>query len=81
MTERLGSENKVVGAKQVRRAIDLLEAQIVYIANDADDKIVLDIKKKCVNKEIPIVYVKNMAKLGKICGIDINAAVAALLKK
>lgn len=80
MTERLKLENRLVGAKEVRRALESSEAQVVYIAKDAEERVVLDIKNKCANKEIPIVYVESMAKLGRICGININAAVAAIVK-
>lgn len=80
MTERLNSENKVVGAKQVRRALNASEVQTVYIADDAEVEITSDIVKHCEDKQIQIVRVNNMKKLGDACGIDINAAVAALLK-
>lgn len=80
MTERLNSKNKVVGAKQVRRALNASEVQTVYIADDAEVEITSDIIKHCEDKQIQIVRVNNMKKLGDACGIDINAAVAALLK-
>jgi len=80
MTERLNSTNKVVGLKQVRRVLDLSEAQIVYIANDAEKEIVSNIEKHCKDEEIPIVYVESMKELGENCEIDIGAAVAAILK-
>lgn len=80
MTTRLGSNNKIVGAKQVRRALNSSEVEVVYIAEDAEQKVTDDIIKFCEEKQIQMIYVENMKKLGDACGIDINAAVAALLK-
>ncbi|MGN9166316.1 ribosomal L7Ae/L30e/S12e/Gadd45 family protein [Tissierellaceae bacterium HCP3S3_D8] len=80
MTIKLNSKNKVVGAKQVRRALSSSEIEAVYLANDADKKVVSDIIKLCEEKQIQMIHVDSMKKLGDACGIDINAAVAALLK-
>ena len=52
----------------------------VYIAEDAEKKITNEILQICNNKNIQVVYVENMKKLGNACGIDVNAAVAALIK-
>lgn len=80
MTNRLKCDDKVVGVKQVKRAINLSEVNAVFIAQDADKKITEDVLKLCRDKHIQIIHVDNMNELGKACGIDINAAVAALLK-
>lgn len=80
MTERLKQRDSVVGVKQVRRALNTSKIETVYIAEDAEEKVTKDIKKLCEEKQIPIISVDNMKKLGEACGIDINAAVAALLK-
>lgn len=80
MTQRLNCDDKVVGLKQVKRAISVSQAHTVFIAEDADKEITDDVLKFCKDKDIQIVHVDNMDKLGKACGIDINAAVAALLK-
>lgn len=80
MTNRLKCDNKVVGIKQVKRAINNSETSTVFVAEDADKAITADVLKLCENKQIQIVHVDNMDELGKACGIDINAAVAALLK-
>ncbi len=79
MTIDLKHMHKVVGAKQVKRALNTSKANKVYIAEDAEQRVVTDIAKQCEEMHIPIIYVKTMKELGKACGIDINAAVAALL--
>ncbi|MGO1468548.1 MAG: ribosomal L7Ae/L30e/S12e/Gadd45 family protein [Tissierella sp.] len=79
MTERLDCNKKVVGVKQVKRAITSSEASQVYLAEDAENKITQDIILLCQEHKIPIEKVYTMKELGDACGIDINAATAALL--
>ncbi len=80
MTKRLKETNKVVGAKQVRRALDADDVDLVYIARDADEEVTTDIKRLCQEKQIQVLHVDNMKELGEACQIDISAATAALLK-
>ena len=80
MLSKLNVHNKIVGAKQVARALNSSDVDVVYIAIDADRKITKDIEELCITKQVQIVHVDTMENLGKACGIDINAAVAALLK-
>jgi len=81
MLIKLQTQNKVVGAKQVKRALSKSEVEVVFIAKDADKKITSEIEKMCQQKEVPVEYIDHMEQLGEACGIDINAAVAALLNK
>lgn len=81
MLSNLEKNEKVVGTKQVRRAILSGNVQVVFIAKDAEEKVVGDLKILCNKKNIEIVYVDTMKELGKACGIDISAASAALLNK
>jgi len=80
LISELKTHNKIVGAKQVKRALDTSVIQAVFIADDAESKVTSDIEKLCISKQIQIIHVDTMKNLGKACGIDINAAVAALLK-
>lgn len=80
MLDKLNTEDKVVGAKQVRRSIEDGIAEKVFIAKDADEKVTGNIKKICEEKSIDIIYVDSMNELGEACGIDVSAATAALLK-
>lgn len=80
MILKLKTENKVVGIKQVKRALTSHEVEILYIANDADQDIkdqILDLAK---DDEMQVVELESMKELGHECGIDVGAATAALLK-
>lgn len=80
MLTNLKDAKKVVGIKQARRAINNNEVQTMYIAEDAELKVVQDIINLCKDKSIDIIYAKNMKDLGKACGIEVSAAVAAILR-
>lgn len=80
MISKLITHNKIVGAKQVKRALKTEEIQTVFIAEDAEGKVTNEIAQSCNNKDIQVIYVNNMKELGDACGIDVNAAVAALIK-
>lgn len=79
MISKLKSNNKVVGAKQVKRALKASNVELVYIAKDAESKVTDEIIQFCNEKHIPMFEVKTMKILGDACGININAAVAALI--
>ncbi|MBC8588120.1 ribosomal L7Ae/L30e/S12e/Gadd45 family protein [Paratissierella segnis] len=80
MISELKGDNKVVGTKQVKRALNSSKVELVYIADDAEKRVTDEIVELCKNKQVQIIHIDTMRDLGKACGIDINAAVAALLK-
>jgi len=80
MLSKLSNCAKVVGIKQVKRALNSNDIEAVFIAMDVENKITDEIVQICTNKHIQLIYVENMKKLGDACGIDVNAATAALLK-
>ena len=81
MIAKLSSDNQVVGAKQVKRALNTLDVELVYIAKDAEKKVTEEIIEFCNEKQIPIFLVETMKILGNASGININAAVAALIRQ
>lgn len=71
--------NKVVGVKQTVKAIKNGIAKTIYIAKDADDKLIQSVKVLIDENSLEVVYVNTMKDLGKLCGIDVGAATAAVL--
>ena len=71
---------KVIGMKQTLRALKNNEVKAVYIARDAEERVVQDIKETAKEKNVQIVFVPSMEELGKSFGIEIGAATAGLLK-
>lgn len=71
---------KVVGVKQTVKVIKNGTAKTVYIAEDADAKLIQSVKVLIDENPLEVVYVDSMKDLGKLCGIDVGAATAAVLK-
>jgi large subunit ribosomal protein L7A len=71
--------NKVIGIKQTVKSIKNGIAKTVYIAKDADDKLTQSVKLLANENSLELVYVSTMKELGKLCGIDVGAATAAIL--
>lgn len=74
------SRNKTVGSKQTLKAIEKDQALAVYIARDAERRVVEPIIGACRERHVPVVEVESMRALGKLCGIDVGCACASLLK-
>ena len=81
MKELLSQPDKrVVGAKQVLRALAGGQAAHVFLGKDADGFIYHRINGLCEEKSVPVTVVDTMAELGKLCRVDVKTASAAVLK-
>ena len=80
MIPELSGSNKVVGAKQVRRALKDGRAVRLYMAMDADPRLLQPLVQDAVNRQVPVSQVPTMKELGQSCGIAVGAAVAVLLR-
>ena len=80
MLLELQKGKKTVGRKQSQRAILDGKAEKIYLADDADQRIREETEKLCETHGVPVISVDTMENLGKACGIQVGAAVAALLK-
>lgn len=78
--ETLKTAKKAIGAKQTTRAIEKGLAAIVYLAGDADGRIIHPIRDLCGHKGVPTEMVATMNELGKACGIEVGAAAVAIVK-
>ena len=75
----LTNKKTVVGAKQLRKALNSGLARKVYLAQNADPAITEPIEALCQLKAIDYAWVKSMTDLGHACGIEVGAAAAAAL--
>ena len=80
MLEDLKSSNKAVGIKQSQKALEKNSVRTVFIAKDAEEKVVRHIRELSHKNAVEIIYIDTMKQLGKACGIEVGAAVACLLK-
>jgi len=80
MVNRLTGK-KVIGVKQTLKSMQNGQGKIVYIAKDADAKLIEPVEKLALNFSIDLVYIETMKELGKLCGIEVGAATALILKE
>jgi len=70
---------RVIGSKQVKKALAKGGVKKVYIASDAEHHIIEPIKKLCLQYQVEFEMVESMDVLGRSCGIDVGSATVALL--
>ncbi len=82
MPERLrNAKNRLVGTKQALKAVEAGRAKVVYIARDAEERVTAPINRHAEQHGIEIVSIESMHELGKMCGIEVGAAAAAILPR
>lgn len=75
-----GSADILVGSKQTLKAIANNQAKKIFLAKDIDRPLKKEILEAVNDNNIPFEIVESKNELGRICGIDVSAASAALLK-
>jgi len=78
--ELLKKKEKVVGLKQTKKAVEQDRLELVFVASDADKRIVDPIIKLCESKGIKVNTENTMKQLRKAAGIDVGAAIAGILR-
>ena len=69
----------VVGAKQLKKALQKGIAQRVFLAENADPAITDLLADLCWQQQVDCSWVATMADLGRACGIEVGAAAAAVI--
>ena len=69
----------IVGAKQLRKALQKGICRYVFLAENADPSITEPIADLCGTSEVPHHWVDSMSDLGRACGIEVGAAAAAVI--
>jgi len=72
--------SKVIGIKQSLKAVGNETALKVYLADDADSRMLLPLQQACQIQNVPVIGGYSMEELGTACGIDVGAAAIAILK-
>ena len=79
MLSELEKSDKVVGAKQVRRALAGGRVKRLYLAKDADPQLTGSLEQQGRGQGVEIVWADTMKALGRACGIAVGSAVAAVV--
>jgi len=78
--ERLrAAEFKVVGAHQTARAVSRGQARVVFVAQDADRRMVEDVLTAARDRGVEVIEVDSRKSLGRACGIAVGTAAAAIV--
>lgn len=73
-------DKRVVGTKQVLRAIREGRATRVFLCRDADEFIYRQVEAASEEHHVPVTVTESMDKLGKLCQIGVKTASAALVR-
>ena len=71
---------KFVGIKQVSKAVERDEAVTVYVAADAEPRLVQGLLALVEKHNVSLDESATMQELGRACGIEVGASAVALLR-
>ena len=76
---KIDKNKVVVGAKQLRKALNNGAARQVFLARNADPALTEPIEAQCKMNHVSYAWVQSVQDLGHACGIDVGAAAAAVV--
>lgn len=77
MFEASEEKKYIIGAKQVKNAINAGRASKVYVASDCDPEISGPVIGLAEKQSLPLFYISTRKELGAMCGINVKTACAA----
>ena len=81
MPERLKKRAmRVGGVRQTLRAIREQDAEMVFLAMDADSRLRQQVEKEAGTNGVPVQLVATMEELADLCRVDVPSAAAAIRK-
>lgn len=80
MLSELRTAHKVIGVKQSKKAIRDGKAQEVFVALDAEKRVVGPVYDLCSETDTKLTEITTMTELGDAAGIDVGAAVVTVLR-
>ena len=80
MLSELRTAHKVIGVKQSKKAIRDGKAEEVFVALDAEKRVVGPIYELCSETDTKLTEITTMTELGDAAGIDVGAAVVTVLR-
>lgn len=79
--EELRGKALRIGTKQTTKAVEIGSAAKVFVARDADPKLTSKIVSLAKRMNVEVAVVDSMKHLGKACGIEVGAAMAAIVNE
>ena len=77
---RFNKQHFVIGLKQTLKALNKDQVTSLIIAEDVEVHLMTRVLSQINHKHIPVSFFESKQALGKYLGINVNAAIVALLK-
>ena len=74
-------EKKVIGIKQCLKFIKLGKGKVLYVANDADARLISPLIELAEKENIKIVEISKMKELELMSGIEVKSAATLIIEK
>ena len=80
MLDELKTANKVVGIKQLRKALAKGQISRVFLAENADPALTQPVTELSESLGVPVLWAATMQELGAACQIAVGASAAGILR-
>lgn len=74
-------KKRTVGTRETRKALEKGLLEGIFIAMDAEHRLVKPLIAAAKASGISIYYVETMKKLGAVCDVEVDTAIAGVLKQ
>ena len=81
LLDEVTNSKKVIGSKQVHKAVVKGITNKVFLAEDAEPHILAQLRELCRQHGVEIVAAATMEELGRACNIEVGAAAVALIRE
>jgi len=81
LLDEIENSKKVIGSKQVKKAVMKGLAMKVFLAENAEPHIIEPLREICRQHEVEVESIETMEELGNACGIEVGSAAVALIKE
>lgn len=71
---------RTIGTNQTTKALQQEAVRYLFVARDAEARVISTVVTLAKERGIPIEWVDTMKQLGKACGIEVGAATAAIIE-
>ncbi|HHY44633.1 MAG TPA: 50S ribosomal protein L7ae-like protein [Firmicutes bacterium] len=77
---KIPRKDRLPGVRATERAVQSGLCRAVYVAKDAEERVVKNLLKLCQEKGIPVSFFDSMKELGEFCSLKVGASACAILK-
>lgn len=74
-------EKKVIGVKQCLKFVKLGKGIVLYVAKDADARLISPLIELAREMNVKIVEISTMKELGSMSGIEVKSAATLIIEK